>query len=86
MNYTMKQKTLAIAFLSTAALLVGCNKDETTTSRQIDKVQVKTAEAAQDMKDYTFAQKAEFTKKMQSQLNALNHDLDQLGARDRKIQ
>ena len=79
----MKHKTLAIAFLSAAGFSVGCNK-EGTTSEQLDKVQEKTASAAQDMKDYTFAQKAEFTAKMQSQLTALNHDLDQLGARIEK--
>ncbi len=79
----MKHKTLAIAFLSTAGFVVGCNKEETA-SQQIDKVEAKTKKAAQDMKDYTFAQKAEFTAKMQSQLTALNRDLDQLGARIEK--
>ena len=33
------------------------------------------------MKDYTFAQKAEFVKAMQAQLDALNKDLDQLSAK-----
>jgi uncharacterized coiled-coil DUF342 family protein len=33
------------------------------------------------MKDYTFAQKAEFVKTMQGQLDALNKDLDQLSAK-----
>jgi len=83
MKHTMKHKTLAIAFLSTAGFVVGCNKAENP-SQQIDKVEAKTKEAAQDMKDYTFAQKAEFTEKMQSQLTALNRDLDQLGARIEK--
>src|SRR5947209_4339764 len=83
MKHIMKHQTLAIAFLSTAGFVVGCNKTETA-SQQIDKVEAKTREAAQDMKDYTFAQKAEFTAKMQSQLTALNHDLDQLGARIEK--
>ena len=79
----MTQKTLAIASLSTAVLVAGCNKQDST-SQQIDKAQAKTAEAAQEMKDYTFAQKAEFTEKMEGQLKALNHDLDQLGARIEK--
>jgi len=83
MKQLMKHKTLAIAFLTAAGFTVGC-KQEDTTSQQIDKVQAKTAEAAQEMKDYTFAQKAEFTEKMKSQLNALNRDLDQLGARIEK--
>jgi ElaB/YqjD/DUF883 family membrane-anchored ribosome-binding protein len=33
------------------------------------------------MKDYTFAQKAEFVKTMQGQLDALNKDLDELSAK-----
>ena len=65
-----------ITFLSVAAFAVGCNRKETA-SQQLDKVQEKTAEAAQDMKDYTFAQKAEFVEKMQVQLAGLNRDLDQ---------
>ena len=71
----MKNKTLLITFLSIAAFAVGCNKEQTT-SQQIDKVQTETKQAAQDMKDYTFAQKDEFVKAMQAQLDALNKDLD----------
>jgi hypothetical protein len=66
----MKNKTLAITLLSIAALAAGCEKKQTT-SQQIEKVQTETKQAAQDMKDYTFAQKAEFVAAMQSQLDAL---------------
>jgi chromosome segregation ATPase len=76
----MKNKTLAITLLSIAALAVGCEKKQTT-SQQIEKVQTETKAAAQDMKDYTFAQKAEFVKQMQGQLDALNKDLDELSAK-----
>jgi ABC-type transporter Mla subunit MlaD len=76
----MKNKTVVITLLSIAAIAVGCNKEQTT-SQQIDKVQTETTQAAQDMKDYTFAQKAEFVKTMQGQLAALNKDLDQLSAK-----
>ena len=76
----MKNKTLVITCLSIAAFAVGCNKEQTT-SQQMDKVQTETKQAAQDMKDYTFAQKAEFVKTMQGQLDALNKDLDQLSAK-----
>jgi chromosome segregation ATPase len=76
----MKNKTLVITILSIAAFAVGCNKEQTT-SQQLDKVQAETKQAAQDMKDYTFAQKAEFVKTMQGQLDALNKDLDQLSAK-----
>ena len=76
----MKNKTLVIAVLSAAAFAVGCNKEQTT-SQQMDKVQTETTQAAQDMKDFTFAQKAEFVKTMQGQLDTLNKDLDQLAAK-----
>ena len=76
----MKNKTLIITFLSIAAFAVGCNKEQTTT-QQIENVKTETKQAAQDMKDYTFAQKAEFVKTMQGQLDALNKDLDQLAAK-----
>ena len=79
----MKNRTLAVTFLSIAAFAVGCNKEQTT-SEQIDKVQAETKQAAQDMKDYTFAQKAEFVKQMQGQLDSLNQDLDQLSAKIEK--
>ena len=76
----MKNKTLVITILSIAAFAVGCNKEQTTT-QQIEKVKTETKQATQDMKDYTFAQKAEFVKTMQGQLDALNKDLDQLAAK-----
>ena len=76
----MKNKTLFLTFLSIAAFAVGCNKEQTT-SQQIETVKTETKQAAQDMKDYTFAQKAEFVKTMQGQLDALNKDLDELSAK-----
>jgi PBP1b-binding outer membrane lipoprotein LpoB len=76
----MKFKMLGITLLSAAVFAVGCNQ-EPTTSQQIDKAQTETATAARDMKDYTFAQKTEFVAKMQSQLDSINKDLDQLSAK-----
>ena len=76
----MKHQALFLACLAVAASAVGCNK-EGTTAQQIDQVQAKTEAAAQDMKDYTFAQKAAFVEKMQGQLAELNRDLDQLAAK-----
>jgi len=76
----MKRTKLMITFLSAAAFTVGC-KQEGTTSQQIDKIQAKTEEVAQEMKDYSYAQKTQFVEKMQGQLAALNRDLDQLAAR-----
>jgi chromosome segregation ATPase len=76
----MTNKTWVITFLSIAVFAVGCKKEQST-SQQMDKVQTETKQAAQDMKDYTFAQKAEFVSTMQGQLDALNKDLDQLSAK-----
>jgi len=79
----MKSKILAVAALSMAALASGCNKEQTA-SQQIETVQARTADAAQSMKDYTFAQKAEFTADMQTQLAAINKDMDELAAKIEK--
>jgi hypothetical protein len=76
----MKHGTLLLTLLPLAAFAVGCGKTETT-SQKLDNVQVQTKETAQAMKDYTFAQKAEFTDTMQSQLAEINKDLDQLSAK-----
>jgi hypothetical protein len=80
MLVAMKNKTLLITFLSAATFAAGCDKEQTT-SQQMDNVQTETKQAAEDMKDYTFAQKAEFVKAMQAQLDNLNQDLDKLSAK-----
>ena len=80
MLWVMKNRTWLITLLSAATFAVGCDK-EPTTIQQMDKVQTETKQAAQDMKDYTYAQKAEFVKAMQAQLDALNKDVDQLAAK-----
>jgi chromosome segregation ATPase len=78
----MKHKHLVITFLSVAAFTTGCKpSEEKSTSQQLEKVKSETQAAAQDMKEYTFAQKAEFVAKMQGQLDALNKELDQLSAK-----
>ncbi len=55
----MKNKAVALAFLALATFATGCDKEQTA-SQQIEKVKAETKAAAQDMKDYTFAQKDEF--------------------------
>ena len=79
----MKRNQLVLSFLSSAIFLVGCNK-EATTSEQLDKAQAKTTEAAQEIKDYSYAQKSQFVEKMRGQITALNADLDQLSAKIEK--
>ena len=79
----MKHTNLLFILLAASAFAVGCNNEQTT-SQQLDKVQAETKQAAQDMKDYTFAQKSAFVEAMQAQLAALNQDLDQLSAKVEK--
>src|SRR4051812_12604890 len=76
----MARQTLAITWISLGAFAVACNQ-QPTTSQQLDKVANESRDAAQDMKDYTYAQKSEFVTKMQAQLNALQNDLDKLSAK-----
>jgi predicted nucleic acid-binding Zn-ribbon protein len=76
----MKNQTLFLTVLSIAVVAVGCNKEQST-SQQMDKVQTETQQAAADMKNYTYAQKDEFVKAMQVQLDALNKDMDKLSAK-----
>ncbi len=76
----MKHKAILISVLSVAAFTFGCDKEQTT-SEQLEKAQTEAKEAAQDMKDYTYAKKAEFVQQMQSHLTALNQDLDKLSAK-----
>jgi archaellum component FlaC len=79
----MKRKRLLITFLSVVAFAVACKKEETA-SQQLDKVKTETKAAAREMKDYTFAQKAEFTENMQNQLAEINRELDQISAKIEK--
>lgn len=77
----MKNKVFLFTFLSIATFVAAsCNNDQTT-SQQLDKAKTETKDAAQDMKDYTFAQKAEFVEKTQGQLADINKDLDQLAVK-----
>ena len=79
----MRSKYPILTFLAVTSFLVGCSKEETTT-QQLDKVQVKTEEAAQELKDYSYAQRTEFTEKMHGNLAEINKDMDQLAARIEK--
>jgi len=76
----MNKQTLTITFLSVAAFTVGCNQKETP-SQQMDKIQTETKQAADDLKDYTFAQKSQFVERMRSEMTALDKDLDKLSAK-----
>ena len=60
----MKRKSLVTTLLAAASFVVGCDKEQTP-AQQLDMVTAETKQAAQDMKNYTFAQKAEFVATMQ---------------------
>ena len=78
----MKNTFLAVTFLAVTAFAVACKPSEdNSASQQIDKVKTETKADAQEMKDYAFAQKADFVAKMQGQVDALNKDLDALSAK-----
>ena len=78
----MKNTLFTIICCAVTVLAVGCKPSpESSTTQQLDKVKTETKADAQEMKDYAFAQKADFVAKMQGQLDALNKDLDQLSAK-----
>jgi len=78
----MKNKILTVTFFSIAAFAVGCKpSDDNSTSLQLDKVKTETKADAQEMKDYAYAQRAEFVTSMQGQVDALNKDIDALSAK-----
>src|SRR5277367_527475 len=82
----MKNRLLAITFAAVTAFAVGCKPAENnnTPAQQMDQVKAETKADAQDMKDYAYAQKAEFVASMQGQLDALNKDIDQLSVKIEK--
>jgi DNA anti-recombination protein RmuC len=84
----VQHKRLAIAVLAVAGVAVGCKPSAEDTNKataeQLDKVKRETKEAAQDMKDYAYAQKAEFVAKMRDRLAEINRELDQLSAKIEK--
>ena len=84
----MKNTLLAITCLGITAFAVGCKpsaeQERKTTAEQLDKVKTKTTEAAQAIKDYTFAERTAFVEAMQGQMAEINRDLDALMVRVEK--
>jgi hypothetical protein len=80
---------LSVASLLILALAMGCkpwgDKPATdTAAQQMDKAQAATKEAARQIKDYSYAQKAEFVAAMKIQLADLDRSLDELAAKIQK--
>jgi cytochrome c556 len=86
---SMKCAQLAIALLALSAFAVGCKpasepsapEARDATARQFERAERQTQEAARELNDYTYAQRAEFVTTMQGQLNAIQRDLDELEAK-----
>jgi outer membrane murein-binding lipoprotein Lpp len=76
----MKHTTRFLMLLAAAVIATGCDKKQTT-SQQLDGVQTKAAEVAQNIKDYTFSEKEEFVRSERKLLTELNRDLDELAAK-----
>jgi len=88
----MTHRQLAIAILVLTGFAAGCKpsagptatETREATAKQFDQVKQDTKEATQDMKDFAYAQKAEFVATMQSQLSEINRDLDLIAAKIEK--
>jgi choline dehydrogenase-like flavoprotein len=76
----MHTKLLFTTCLSLAALALGCDQGPTT-SQKMEEVSAAGRAATPAQSDYTYAQRAEFKAKMQSQVAGINQDIDQLAAR-----
>ena len=76
----MKHKAILITFLSATVFAVGCKKEDTA-SDQIDKIKNESKETARNIQDYAYAQKSDYVKQLQSEMAALNQDLDKLSAK-----
>ena len=87
----MRHTILVAMVLSVAALAVGCTskdgksavapKQGETAAVHLDKAKAETKEAAQAMREYAYAEKAEFVAKMKKELVSTQEELDRLGAK-----
>lgn len=88
----MKYTQPAVAFLAIVTLAVSCGpssekpstESRKDTAQRFERVKKETREATQEMKDYAYAQKAEFVAKMQGELDEINRELDRLAAKAEK--
>jgi septal ring factor EnvC (AmiA/AmiB activator) len=81
----MKHTKLIFA-LVLALFVAGCDKSGTTsadasTSQQLDQMKQDAKQTADDISNYTYAQKQEFITKMQAEVDELNAEFAQLSAK-----
>ena len=86
----MRHAILVTTFLSAAALAAGCTSKDVksavapkqgTPAADLAKAKAETKAAAQAMRDYAYAEKAEFVDKMKKELVSIQGELDQLAAK-----
>jgi Arc/MetJ family transcription regulator len=87
----MRHTILVTTFFVAGALAVGCTskdgksavapKKGETAAAHLDKAKAETKQAAQAMRDYAYAEKAEFVDKMKKDLVGMQEELDRLGAK-----
>ena len=90
----MRRTRLLVVCLVGAAVAAGCRsadektavgpKHGATAAAELDKAKTETKEAAQAMKDYAYAERAEFVQKMDQELAETRQGMDQLSARVEK--
>ena len=86
MNQSNIMKSIQLAVIAmAAAFTAGCEpSNEKPATQRTEPAKTETKKTAQDLKDYTFAQKAEFTALMRTQLAEINQDMDELTAKIEK--
>jgi Spy/CpxP family protein refolding chaperone len=87
----MKSTTLIATLLAGAALAVACTSKDTewavwpsageSPATNLDKAKGETKEAVQAMREYAYADKAEFAAKMRKELVSTQEEMDRLGAK-----
>lgn len=84
----MKTHRLLIPLLLSTALTAGCKsklpsetKQDGAASAQLAQAKAETKQAAQSLADYAYTRKAEFVATMNSEMVALQEDLDRLSAK-----
>lgn len=79
----MKTNLTASILVSVTVLLAGCNDSnkQPTVADELNAAKDQTQEAADNLKDYTYAQKSEFVDHMQKQLDALDQKISDLSSK-----
>ena len=87
----MRNTILVATVLCAGVSALGCTsrdgrsavepKSQSAAAVQLDKAKADTKQAAQAMRDYAFAERAEFVAKMKGDLVSIQEDLDRLGAK-----